>query len=595
MSAAIISLVVAGSALVGMVPASAQNKPTAEFSDGTTVIYEGPTEVRPGEPFTVRICVRDRNGNPVSGKRMAVTLGDPPTSGDATHGAAITDQNGCADIEMENNQSVGRTVLWTSDFKEVARLATMEIVSPEQPSPSPAGPRVSTEPTGGGALRQFFIFIIVIGGIVIVGGFYVFWTTRERGRAGKPEEPGVTTGPGETPEPGPGVTLTPDWIPEKPVCDWAAYYAPVGGKPVVIRAANGTECCVYKVSLVSHVYELEEVTRERQDGPAGEGEVGRRNFQSASIHPLGVNTYVEASSRSGPEDSLGWMQGLGDLHDRGSRTPQSPEPWPGGATPDSSGSARLDEVTTLSVSLESDCPGHQNTFDVGGSSDLSIGANQECTNETDGECPVELTASAWAVGNVDGAISYSVGHLAGGDPNEQEAALAGLGDGERTFHAITDLHDHEELDRSDYVGGDDASGSAQTEGDAVSIAVRNFVVVDAGSLVPREVWPSTNRVTATVETSLSHSFDVHADMTRVDCVDAPCCALPAGGAASFFDVGAGIGGHASGPPVTECMCDPSLTVHLVGATAQIMAGGNTLTVTRPGAVLVGQDQPWEPS
>jgi hypothetical protein len=284
------------------------------------------------------------------------------------------------------------------------------------------------------------------------------------------------------------------------------------------------------------------------------------------------------------------MQGLGDLPDRGSGTPQSQEPWPGGSTPDASGSARLDEVTTLSVTLESDCPGHQNTFDVSGSSALTIGANQECTNETDGECPVELTASAWAVGDVSGAISYSVAHLAGGDPNEQEAALAGLGNGGRTFHAITDLHDHEELDRSDYVGGDDASGSARTDGDALAIAVRNFVVVDAGSLVPGEVWPSTDRVTASIETSLSHSFDVHANMTRVDCVDAPCCAAPAGRPASFFDVAYG-----SGPPVTECMCDPSLTVHLAGATAEIMAGGNTLTVTRPGAVLVGQDQAWDPS
>jgi hypothetical protein len=463
-------------------------------------------------------------------------------------------------------------------------------LSVSQPSPSPDGPRVSTEPTGSGALRQFFVIVLVIGGIAIAVGVYVFWTTRERGRAGKPETPGETPGGGVVSTPTAPITHEPPPV-EVPVCDWAAYYVPVGGKPVVIRAANGIECCVYKVSLSSHVVELEEVTRMRQDGPTREGEVGRRNFQSASIHPLGVNAYVEASSRSGPEDSLGWMQGLGDLPDRASQTAQSPEPWPGGSTPDASGSARLDEVTTLSATLESNCPGHQNTFDVSGSSDLTIGANQECTNETDGECPVELTASGWAVGEVNGAISYSVAHLAGGDPNEQEAALAGLGDGERTFHAITDLHDHEELDRSDYVGGDDASGSARTEGDAMSIAVRNFVVVDAGSLVPGEVWPSTNRVTASIETSLSHSFDIHADMTRVDCVNAPCCAMPAGEPASFFDVMT----PQSGPPVTECTCDPSLTVHLAGGTAEITAGENTLTVTRPGAVLVGQDQAWEPS
>lgn len=445
-------------------------------------------------------------------------------------------------------------------------------VSQPTASPSPDGPRVSTEPTGGGALRQFFILILVIGGVVIAVGGYIFWTTRERRRPGQPETPGeVTTGPGETPGPTPGVT--PGWITETPPpCDWAAYYVPGGGKPdVVIRAATGKECCVYRVKVSTHVHEREQVTRERQGGPSQEGELGRRNFESASVTHLGIDGYVEASSRSGPEGSPGWMQGLGDSPDRGGQTALPPEPWPGGSTPDGSGSARLDEVTSLSVTLESDCPGHLNTFDTTGSSSVSIGANQECTNKTDGECPVELTASAWAVGQVDGAISYSAAHLAGGDPNELEAALAALGDGQRTFHPITDLHDHEELDRSDYVGGDDASGSAQTQGDALRIDVRNFVALDAGSLVPVDVWPSTARVTASIEASLQSSFDVSGDMKRTECVDGPCC---------------------GGLP---CSCEPALTVHMSGESAKITAGGNTLTVTRPGAVVVGQDQGWEPA
>jgi hypothetical protein len=455
------------------------------------------------------------------------------------------------------------------------RLGALPVanLSLEQPAPGETDepPVVSTEPTGSGALRQFFVFVIVIGGLVIVGGFYVFWTTRERRRPGTTEVPGETPGTGETPG------GTPDsgsgWIQEyPPACDWAAYYVPGKGPDVVIRAATGKECCVYRVKLLTHVYEHEEVTRERQDGPPREGELARRTLQMADIVPLGVDAWVEASSRSGPEGSQEWMQGLGDLPDRARPSDIPPQPWPGGSTtPDSSAHASMHEMTSLSVTLESDCPGHQNTFEATGSSDITIGAHQECTNGADGGCPVELTASGTATVEVNGAVAYRIGHQAGGDPNELEAAVGepSAGDAPRAFHAITDLHDHEELDRSDYVGGDDTSSSAQYVGDSLGIDVHNTAELDAGSLVPTNVWPSTDRVTARIEASLRHSFDVSADMKRTECIDGPCC---------------------GGLP---CSCEPSLTVHLAGGSAEIIAGGNTVTVTRPGAALVGQDHAWE--
>jgi hypothetical protein len=102
---------------------------TVAFSSGETVTYEGPTAVTRGQSFTARLCLRDAGGNPVAGKQVFASLGDPPTSRRATHGTADTDQNGCADIEMEVNWPPGRTVLWFSDGQEVVHGTTMDVRS----------------------------------------------------------------------------------------------------------------------------------------------------------------------------------------------------------------------------------------------------------------------------------------------------------------------------------------------------------------------------------------------------------------------------------------------------------------------------------
>jgi hypothetical protein len=91
------------------------------------VTYEGPTAVSTGEPFTAALCVQDGDGNPVSGKQLLSSFGDPPSSENATHGSATTDENGCAEIEMEVNWPAGTTVLWFSDGEEVIRGASMDV------------------------------------------------------------------------------------------------------------------------------------------------------------------------------------------------------------------------------------------------------------------------------------------------------------------------------------------------------------------------------------------------------------------------------------------------------------------------------------
>lgn len=133
-----IALAAAGCAIIGgdqdpePPPPAEQPQPatprvTASFSSGQTVTYSGPIAVTTGEPFTATICVEDRNGDPVSEMQVFFSLGDPPTSEDATHGSATTDVNGCADIEMDVNWPAGTTVLWFSDGDEVVRGTSMDV------------------------------------------------------------------------------------------------------------------------------------------------------------------------------------------------------------------------------------------------------------------------------------------------------------------------------------------------------------------------------------------------------------------------------------------------------------------------------------
>lgn len=108
-------------------PQPAAPRVTASFSTGQTVTYEGPTAVTTGEPFTATLCVEDRNGEPVSGMQVSASLGDPPSSENATHASATTDENGCADIEMDVNWPGGTTVLWFSDGEEVVRGTSIDV------------------------------------------------------------------------------------------------------------------------------------------------------------------------------------------------------------------------------------------------------------------------------------------------------------------------------------------------------------------------------------------------------------------------------------------------------------------------------------
>lgn len=100
---------------------------TASFSDGRTVSYDGPTAVTTGEGFTVNVCVQGADGAALAGTPIFATLGDPPSSANATHGSATTDGNGCAAIPLDVNWPAGRTVLWFSDGDEVVRGTSMDV------------------------------------------------------------------------------------------------------------------------------------------------------------------------------------------------------------------------------------------------------------------------------------------------------------------------------------------------------------------------------------------------------------------------------------------------------------------------------------
>jgi hypothetical protein len=348
---------------------------------------------------------------------------------------------------------------------------------------------------------------------------------------------------------------------EHAVCDWAVYYRTAAG-PQVLRPAAGHECCTYTIKVEMTVVTRELAARGRQEGVTPGAPRARLRIPSLTLEPVGLGGRVEAAVRSGPAEDLGWMQGLGEPtrpEDVGEyrqiRSHEEP--------PDVAAHVAWDVVHDVSVNLESMCPGHVNTFSAVASSQISMHAGIECTNGGPPECPIEFSADGWARGAVGIFLDYDLKHQIGSDPDEIEpVAPPGT-----PFHAITDLHDHEQRDRLDYTASEVASDEGTSESDAFFLKFLTGLVGDAGTIVPQAVWASTGRVTALVGPTVEHGATIDAAMRRVDCVGAPCCGF------------------------MECRCEPALQIRFGGRMGVIEVDGKSYRITPPPGA-VGATQPW---
>lgn len=107
-----------------------------------TIIYTGPTGVPAGSPLEAQICVVDLSSEPVTGADWFATVGEPPSSADATHAEGVLDGAGCVDYAMDIVVGEGQTSFYTSDGTTVWLVTpiTIETTATEttQPAIAPA-------------------------------------------------------------------------------------------------------------------------------------------------------------------------------------------------------------------------------------------------------------------------------------------------------------------------------------------------------------------------------------------------------------------------------------------------------------------------
>lgn len=92
-----------------------------------TATYQGPTTVAAGATVEATVRVVDANGAPVAGTTWFLTIGDPPSSPDATHAEATTDADGVATFVITAPSTTGASALWTSDGDDAWEVAPVEI------------------------------------------------------------------------------------------------------------------------------------------------------------------------------------------------------------------------------------------------------------------------------------------------------------------------------------------------------------------------------------------------------------------------------------------------------------------------------------
>jgi hypothetical protein len=282
---------------------------------------------------------------------------------------------------------------------------------------------------------------------------------------------------------------------------------------------------------------------------------------SVVFEDLALNLSMEVAARTAPAGKPGSMQGLGAPAGTGEprRTPAGADP------PKVAAHSQMELNHSVRITLEAMCPGHVNTYTAAGGTDVAAVASMECTNSGPPECAVELTASGSVDVTASGFLDYHVEHKMGSDPEKAEDLLVpGV-----LFEALADLHDHRERDRGDYTGGWTDGDHATREGDALELNLHENLSVDAGVLVPRALWPTTDRVTARAGSTIRNTLEIDGEMRRTDCLDGrPCCGL------------------------TDCRCEPRFKLRFDPIDAALFVEGELIGLFPPVKKL-GSNEPWE--
>lgn len=422
-----------------------------------------------------------------------------------------------------------------------------EAEEPAAPSPKPPA---ADEGDGGGFPIVLVVFGVVV--VVVVTGVAVW-----RRRVG----PTVTDEDlGTVPEE-PGIVLMGDF------CDWSLYWE--GSlQTTVIRRAEGKECCVYTLGITMTVERAAFAVQGRQDDPAVEGPGGRLRIPAQELDGSGLDLWGMAGARNGPAGTLDWMQGLGDAPSLAPGRDSERPPGRGKATGtddasslepfsepfDPSSSMDWQEVHVIRAQLVSECPDHENEYRCEGDSSVSILPGHECTNRSPGDgCPVRAPAVGRTRFEVRGGLDYAANADAGHAPQ-----------------AASD-HEHPDRPRQEVATKATADDANALQADAVQVDVRNEVVVGAGTQVPSDVWPTTDRVTAEIEAYLSHAIGIDGKMERSNACEA--------------------GGCCDG---RECRCRPAFELRLSGGQGTLAVDGAAWQVfLDPPARVAGASTNWD--
>jgi hypothetical protein len=389
----------------------------------------------------------------------------------------------------------------------------------------------ATLPGGGnteGGSFSIWIPIVILG--VIVGGFTVYYRTRERTKQLPPLDGGEDDGddPRDTPPP----TAYGEII-EYAGCGWALYWTDQWGVPQPLRLPGGLVeiCCKYYVTVKTSANSAV-LKQSRQDGTTE-----RLRLYDAGRDLDGVRIEARAGARSGPAGRQDWMQGLGDPTDQtGVKAGEFRQLQPAEEPPDVSAHAEHWERTTLAVTLVAGCPEYTNLYDLEGESHMSVMATHECTNEAGDPCPVELSAMGSMKGAIEGPQKFRTGvsHELGGTPDDLDREQSSTDD-QRTYKPRAG-HDHAEKDRVTYEFTAEDKSTEVADIDHLNIVVRNQVKLDAAQIVPEEVWPTTERVSAHVETTIGHEVTVRAFLKPEGCAANGCRGHGTCGCDASFEV-----------------------------------------------------------
>jgi hypothetical protein len=454
----------------------------------------------------------------------------------------------CANGERTDPKTSGGDILGPVDV-DLASLATVTFTGIAPPKATTAPSAATEKPETPGAVPTGaksnlpYLSLIGTGIILFLAGLFLLL----RRKRGMPEPPPTEDHYTPTAQPMVGEPIEPPTIPvgvpkteTRDVCDWALYFEDGKKGKVRLRAAQGQECCVYELRVATSTLKDAAAFQGRQEPHMVGGTVavpkGRLRIPDLELVRSGLDMKMTAGVRSGPAGNLDWMHGYGEpeLSDDIAIEPYR-QNRPHEEPPDVVAHFDFAETTRVTSTLSSDCPGHENKFDLvadrlmAAGSRVTVNADEECTNHAPGECPVELSADGGGALAVVGPIQYWARHVIGSSPDEIERNVKEpIPDVQfpdpkppEVSGTLHQPHDHQE--RAHYAGKAEAGDGTTQQGDAITLDVFNSGVLDVGIIVPMAVWPATGRVTSAIETSCDHGIVLAGKMKRKDCVNVPCC------------------------------------------------------------------------